>query len=172
MRIFIITFGDHLDSLESTFLPMCITTPSLRSLYEGKVSGSVDLNMSFSGEPLFNLLHWLLWGTEASLLLNSSRQAVAEGDLTNAYHVRGGVGRGCWGGCSTPRWRASCASALLCMFIELCFTQAAPGCVVRVGPMQTSLWSPLAYPCLLLTARCLRFEQDFDASTALNTYIC
>lgn len=73
---------------------MCITTPSLRSLYEGKVSGSVDLNMSFSGEPLFNLLHWLLWGTEASLLLNSSRQAVAEGDLTNAYHVRGGEWEG------------------------------------------------------------------------------
>lgn len=128
MRIFIITSGDHLDSLECTFLPMCITPPSLRSLYEGKVSGSVDLNMSFSGESLFSLLHWLLWGTEASLL-NCSRQAVAEGDLTNAHHVGGvGVGRGCWGGGSTPRWRASCVSALPCMFIELCFTQAAPGC--------------------------------------------
>lgn len=90
MRIFIITSGDRLDSLECTFLPMCIAPPSLRSLYEGKVSGSVDLNMSFSGEPLFSLLHWLLWGTEASPLLNCSRQAVAEGDLTNAYHVGGG----------------------------------------------------------------------------------
>lgn len=71
-------------------------------LYEVEVSGSVDLDMSFSGEPLFNLLHWLLWETEASLHLNCSRQAVAEGDLTNAYHVSGGVGRGCWGGRSTP----------------------------------------------------------------------
>lgn len=61
-------------------------------LYEVKVSGSVDLDMSFSGELLFNLLYWLSWETEASLHLNCSRQAVAEGDLTKACHVVGGSG--------------------------------------------------------------------------------
>lgn len=130
MRIFIITFGDHLDSLESTFLPMCITTPSLRSLYEGKVSGSVDLNMSFSGEPLFNLLHWLLWGTEASLLLNSSRQAVAEGDLTNAYHVREGSGKGMLGRLFNPQMEG-----LLCLCTAVHVHRAV------FHPGRTRLWS-------------------------------
>lgn len=130
MRIFIITSGDHLDSLECTFLPMCIAPPSLRSLYEGKVSGSVDLNMSFSGEPLFSLLHWLLWGTEASLL-NCSRQAVAEGDLTNAHHVGGGgSGKGMLG-----RWFNPQMEGLLCLCTAVHVHRAVfhPGC--------TRLWS-------------------------------
>lgn len=55
------------------------------------MSGSVDLDVGFSGEPLFNLLHWLFWETEACLHLTCSRQAVVEGELTNDCDVRGDI---------------------------------------------------------------------------------
>lgn len=71
-------------------------------------SGSVDLDMGFSGEPLFRLLHWLLWETEASLHLNCSRQAVAEGDLTNDCDATGETRAGnAEAGYSSPGWKAS-----------------------------------------------------------------
>lgn len=146
MRIFIITFGDHLDSLECTFLPTCITPPSLRSLYEGKVSGSVDLNMSFSGEPLFSLLHWLLWGQKPLFFW------IVPGKLWQRVISLMPIMSGGWG------WEGMLGRLLnpqMEGLLYLCTAVHVQRAVFHPGrtrlwsgwaPCRCPLWSPLAYP--------------------------